>query len=82
MFKLLEEHIECIKVIYKEVLKIRETEISNSVSFLDNLTKEYREKYETICVFKSTPIYENEKLIKENIELQSVQLHLIDYFRK
>lgn len=81
VFNLLQEHIESIKFIYKEVVKIRKNEISNSVSFLDNLTKEYREKYKTICIFKSTPIYDNEKLIKENIELQSVQLHLIDYFK-
>lgn len=82
VFYLLEEHIERMKYIYIEVTKIRESEILKSTSFLTNLTNEYREKYNNLCVFKSTPIYENNKLKSETVELQKIELGLLDYLRK
>ena len=80
LYEIMDEHFYSMKYIYSHVYSLIKGAASPYTTFLNNLTFEYRKGLKGLCVFKSKPIYENSKVIGENIKLQPIHLELLDYY--
>jgi len=78
VINLLYRHIEPINYIHRKITNIRKNEFEKAIIFLTNLSNDYRKKYKTLCVFRSSPIYENGKLTREKLKIQPLDLNLLD----
>ncbi len=80
VYDILQEHFVSVNYINNEVYLLIKIAASQHALFLNNLTRDYRNKYKSLGVFKSKPIYEKSTLKGEDIEWQQINLGLLDHY--